>query len=473
MPFDFATALRDGGRQGRSDFSGHVNPRWARALSIVGFDREFVRAQGASLWDAQGREYLDMIAGYATCNVGRNHPEIIRALTEALASGHPSMVQFERPALAGLLAAQLVRRVGRGLDRVFFTNSGTEGIEAAIKFARCATGRPEIVATDGGFHGLTNGSLALTGCESFREGFGPFLDGCSNIPFNDLPALERALARRTVAAFVIEPIQGKGVNLPSPGYLAEASRLCHRFGALLVVDEVQTGVGRTGSFLAIDQEGAVEPDIVVMSKALSGGHVPVGAVLCRRAIWESVFSRLDRAIVHSSTFHMGTLAMVAGLATLSVYDEEQLAARAQASGARLAAALRQTQERGEFIHSIRQRGLMIGIEFGKPRSLAMRASWEAVHVLNANMFGQAITMPLIEDHRILTQVAGHKLDVLKLTPPLALTEAQESSFVAAFDTTTDRLHKGGGPAWDALKRVASNTLGSGAPREAVYSSPDV
>jgi acetylornithine/succinyldiaminopimelate/putrescine aminotransferase len=459
MPFDFAHTLREANARGQREFSELVNPLWGRALSLIGFDQRYVRAAGASLWDADGREYLDLIAGYATCNIGRNHPALVKALTDALASGHPSMVQFERPSLAGLLAEELVKRVGRGLSRVFFTNSGTEGIETAIKFARCATGRTAVMGTRGGFHGLTTGSLSINGCESFREGFGEFHEGFSCIPFNDLEALERALAARTVAAFVCEPIQGKGVNIPDGGYLAEASRICRLHGTLFVVDEVQTGVGRTGAFLAIDHEGAVEPDILVLSKALSGGHVPVGAVICRRQVWERVFSRLDRAIVHSSTFHMGTLAMVAGLATLAIYDEERLAERALASGARLADGIRQIAARGELIAGVRQRGLMIGIEFGKPTSLALRASWRTVHAIDANLFAQSITMPMIDDHAILTQVAGHGLDVLKLTPPLVLNEAQETRFLAAFGATMDRLHRGGGPAWDVLKRIASNALG--------------
>ncbi len=452
-------------------FCDHVNPVWGKALRLIGFDKTYVRALGSSLWDDEGREYLDLIGGYATTNVGRNHPVVREALTEFLASEAPSMVQFERSALAGEVAKALTGRVGRGLGKVFFTNSGTEGVEACLKFARCTTKRPAFVAARGGFHGLSTGALSLNGCESFREGFGPFPETSRFVPFNDLPALERELSSGDVAAFVLEPIQGKGVNLPAPGYLAEASRVCRRHGTLFVVDEVQTGIGRTGSFLAIDQEGEVEPDMVVLSKGLSGGYVPVGAVLLSDRVFRAVFSRLDRAIVHSSTFHVGGLAMVAALATLRVFDEERLAENAKRIGGHLREGLERLQERMEFIREIRQRGLMIGIEFGQPKSLTLKAAWAMTHALDDNLFTQAITIPLMEDHRILTQTAGHGLDVLKLTPSLALTVAEADRFLKAFEAVLQPLHRFPGPDWDLLKRLAANAIRRDAPTTSTTAPP--
>ncbi|MEY2715364.1 MAG: hypothetical protein RIT24_1707, partial [Planctomycetota bacterium] len=343
--------------------------------------------------------------------------------------------------LSGLLAAELKKRVGRGLDYVFFTNSGTEGVEAAIKFAKCATGRPALLYAPKAFHGLSSGSVSLNGCESFRGGFAPFLPECRQVAFNDLAALEQALAKRDVAAFVIEPIQGKGVNIHSPGYLAEASRLCRRFGTLFVADEVQTGIGRTGSFLAIDQEGAVEPDMVVLSKALSGGYVPVGAVLVKGDAWKRVFSSLDRAIVHSSTFHQGAMAMTAGLAALAAYDETNAADNARRMGARIKDGLESMKPRFEMLKEIRQRGLMVGIEFGPPKSLLLKANWAATHAMDKNLFAQAVVVPLMEDHRILCQVAGHNQDVVKLIPPLVIDDSDVDWFLRAFEEVMVGLHK--------------------------------
>jgi len=467
MVFDLANILEKNRGQADSLHRAHVNPKWMQALKLIGFDREYVRAQSQYLWDTQGNRYLDMIGGYAVCNVGRNHPLVCKALTDFLASQAPSMVHFDAPLLAGILARQLKGRVGRDLDRVFFTNSGTEGIEAAIKFCRCATGKPTLLYESGSFHGLSTGSLAMNGCASFRDGFEPHPLHFRAVAFNDLAALERELARGDVAGFVVEPIQGKGVNVHSYGFLAEASRLCHKHGALFVVDEIQTGIGRTGSFLAIDQEGAVEPDMVVLSKGLSGGHVPVGAVLCRTVVWEKVFSRLDRAVVHSSTFHMGGLAMVAGLATLAVYDDEQLGDRSTQMGALLRNGLEAMIPRFEFIRSIRQRGLMIGIEFGKPSSLTLRTAWRITNALDDNLFIQAVTIPLMNEHRILSQVAGHSMSVLKLTPPLTISLDDVQHFLASFERVMVGLHRLPGPAWDALRHIAVNALrarGESAPR---------
>ncbi|MDA0214678.1 MAG: aspartate aminotransferase family protein [Planctomycetota bacterium] len=458
MSFDLDQLLASHRGSARSLHSEHVNPKWMHALKLIGFDHEYVRGESQYLWDANGNRYLDMIGGYAVCNVGRNHPVIRKALTDFLASQTPSMVQFDASILPGLLARHLKGRVGRDLDRVFFTNSGTEGIEAAIKFSRCATGKPEMLYEKGAFHGLSTGALAMNGCESFRSGFEPHPKDFRALPFNDLVALERELSRGDVAGFVVEPIQGKGVNMHSYGFLAKASALCHRYGALFVVDEVQTGIGRTGSFLAIDQEGAVEADIIVLSKGLSGGYVPVGAVMTKTSVWEKVFSRLDRAIVHSSTFHMSGLAMVAGLATLSVLENERLAENATQTGALLRNGLEAMKPRFELLGAIRQRGLMIGIEFAKPRSPTLRMAWRMIHALDVNLFTQAVTIPLMQDHKILSQVAGHGIPVLKLTPPLTIDADDVRHFLSAFEKTMLGIHRFHGPAWDALRRIAINSL---------------
>jgi acetylornithine/succinyldiaminopimelate/putrescine aminotransferase len=361
--------------------------------------------------------------------------------------------------LSGVLARELKRRVPEGLERVYFSNSGTEGVEAAIKFARCATRRPAILYCHKAFHGLTNGSLALGGDETFREGFAPFLPECRAIPFNDLPALEQALAGNDVAAFVVEPIQGKGVNLPEPGYLGAAAALCRRHGALFVVDEVQTGVGRTGRFLAIEHEPGLEPDILVLSKALSGGYVPVGAVLMRRSVYDKVFSSLERAVVHSSTFGQGSLAMVAALATLTVLDEEGVVERTQRMGRRLLQGLEAMVGRYQFLKEVRGRGLMVGIELGPPSTLGLKTAWAMVHRLDRSLFPQALIIPLLDEHHMITQVAGHHMDVIKLLPPLVLEEQDVDDFLRAFEQVLADLERFPGPAWDVLTRMGRFSLG--------------
>ena len=310
----------------------HVNPANVRTLKTIGFDRCYVRAEGPYLWDIGRHQYLDMLSGYGVFGLGRNHPEVRRVLHEFLDLNYPSLVKMEAPLLSGLLAEQLKKRMPNQLDMVFFTNSGAEGMETALKYARCATGKPAIIHCAKAFHGLSYGALSVNGDESFREGFAPFLPDCRKIPFNDLDALEQELRKKDVAAFVVEPVQGKGVNLPSPGYLRDAADLCRKYGALFIDDEVQSGMGRTGKFLAIEHDGDVDPDIVVLAKTLSGGFVPVGAVLCKKWIHEKVFSSMQRSVVHSSTFSQGSFAMVAGLAALDVLDRYKLIQRAEQMG---------------------------------------------------------------------------------------------------------------------------------------------
>jgi ornithine--oxo-acid transaminase len=457
MPFDINALIAAHAGQAHALYGEHVNPRFAKALKIIGFDRTYVRGKGAYLWDEEGRQYLDMLSGYGVFSIGRNHPVVKQALCDMMDSDYSSLVQMETPLLCGLMARELKRRVGYGLDNVYFCSTGAEGVETAIKFARRATGRNRIVYASSAFHGLTTGALSLNGSDVFREGFGPLGD-TAKVPFGDAQALERELARGDVAAFFVEPIQGKGVHIPPEGYLAEATGLCRRHGSLLVADEVQTGMGRTGRFLALHHEAGAEPDMVVMSKALSGGFVPVAAVLMRGAVYDKVFSSLDRAVVHSSTFGKSNFAMAAGLAALSVLDEEDLMANATAMGDALGTRLLALKERYEFIHDVRWRGLMLAVEFGRPQSLKLRTAWAATNRLNEDLFCQAITIPLLADHGVLTQVAGNRMTTIKLIPPLVLSLSDVDWFVDAFDTVMAGLHRFPGPAWDTLSRIAKNVL---------------
>jgi ornithine--oxo-acid transaminase len=433
--------------------AAHINPANARTLRTIGFDRCYVRAEGPYLWDVQGTKYLDFLSGYGVFGLGRNHPEVKRVLIDFINADYPSLVKMEAPLLSGLLAEELKKRMPNQLDMVFFGNSGAEGVETAIKYARCATGRPAILHCQKAFHGLTCGALSLNGDESFRSGFAPFLPDCRAIAFNDLEALERELGQGDVAGFMVEPVQGKGVNIPSPGYLREAAGLCRKHGALFIDDEVQTGMGRTGRFLAIEHDGEMDPDMVILSKSLSGGYVPVSAVLCKKWIHEKVFSSMQRSVVHSSTFSQGSLAMAAGLAALDVIDRQKLTANAELMGNRLGEGLRAMVPRFEFLKEVRWRGLMVGIEFGSPRSLALKGAWNLIHSLDKSLFPQAAVIPLMDKHHILTQVAGHHIDVIKLLPPLVIGEADVDAFLNAFEEVLGQMHKFPGPAWDVLTGI--------------------
>src|SRR5215208_3705607 len=248
----------------------YLNRQMVRVLKTIGFDRDWVAGEGAYLVDARGDRYLDLLSGYGVFALGRNPPAVREQLERVLAAGTASLPQLGVTVLPGVLAEELLRRAPRSVGSVLLTNSGAECVEGAIKMTRAATGRPRILYCDRGFHGLTMGALSVNGNPEFRERYGPFLPGCDPIPFGDLDALRRELQGDDVAAFLVEPVQGKGVVIPPPHYLPEAQALCRRHGTIFCVDEVQTGLGRTGRFLALEHWG-LEPDMILVSKALSGG----------------------------------------------------------------------------------------------------------------------------------------------------------------------------------------------------------
>ena len=457
MGFDILKTLRERAGENLGLHAEHVNPAFAKVLKTIGFDVCYVRAQGSYLYDASGREYLDMLAGFGVFNVGRNHPTVQKALIDYIQSGNATLVKMEAPLASGLLAEALKKRVPPNLERVFFTNSGTEGIETAIKFARCATRKPRILHLNHSFHGLTLGALSLNGEKHFREGFDPLPEHATPVELNDLAGLEVELARGDVAALIIEPIQGKGVGIASYEYLRAATEACRKHGALLVFDEVQTGFGRTGKLFCLEHSGIV-PDILVLSKALSGGFVPVGAVLSTSEVAGKVFSSMERCMVHSSTFGQGGLAMVAGLATLHVLEEEKLVENAARMGDLLMEGLRSLQKRFELIGDIRGRGLMIGIEFGRPKSFTLRMGWDLAHKVSKDIFGQAFVIPLMTDHGILTQISGHGTDIIKLIPPLVFSEKDVGRFLTAFEEVVERAHHFPGPIWEVASRLARHTF---------------
>jgi ornithine--oxo-acid transaminase len=438
------------------DHARHLNEQMVRVLRTIGYDVGFSRGAGQYLFDRLGNRYLDLLSGFGVFAIGRNHPALREALKSVLDADLPNLVQLDVSPLAGVLARRLLEFVPY-LDKVFFANSGAEASEAAIKFARCATSRPGIVYCEHAFHGLTNGSLSLNGDAVFRTGFEPLLPHCRVVPFNDLAALERTLASRDIAAFIVEPIQGKGVNVPDDDYLREAAALCRRHGTLFVADEIQTGMGRTGRFLAIEHWG-VEPDMVLLAKALSGGHVPVSAVLVRKAIYDKIFDRMDRAVVHGSTFAKNDLAMAAGIATLDVIKHERLIARAERLGERLQRSLEQMIDRYEFVRAVRGKGLMMGIEFGPPKSLKLRASWNLLEAANKGLFCQLVTIPLFKEHKVLTQVAGHASHTVKLLPPLVITDEDCDLIERSFDDVIAATHRVPGAIWSLGKTLVGNAM---------------
>lgn len=452
--YDIAALFEARERERFDIHTRYLNEQMVRVLRTIGYDVGFRRGRGQYLYDRNDARYLDLLSGFGVFGVGRNHPALRVALESVLDAELPNLVQMDVPPLAGVLAERLLTKAPY-LDKVFFANSGTESVEAAIKFARAATGRSRILSCEHAFHGLTFGSLSLIGDDIFKNGFEPLLGDCAAVPFNDLNALEDKLRSREVAAFIVEPIQGKGVHLPSPDYLKNAAELCRRYGSLFIADEIQCGLGRTGKFFAVDHFN-VQPDMILVAKALSGGHVPVGAVLTRKDIYDKLFNRMDRAVVHGSTFAKNDLAMAAGIATLEVIESEKLVENAARTGERLLTSFRAMMERHELLCDVRGMGLMIGVEFGAPKSLKLRASWTMIETASKGLFCQLITIPLFKEHKILTQVAGHGSRTIKLLPSYVINDDDCAWIEKAFDTVIAESHRVPGAIWSLGKTLIEN-----------------
>ena len=398
-----------------AQYARHVNPAFVKLLGIFGYGRVFARAKDVWIWDTEGRRYLDLLAGYGAVNLGHNHPRLLERLTRFLGEDTLGFCHIGPPAPAAALAAALAERAGEALSACVFSTGGGEAVEAGLKLARLATGRPGFLYCEGGFHGTSLGTLSIMGHERMRAPLEPLLADCAALPFGDLGALESALRPKRTAAFVVEPILGEGgVVMPPPGYLREAQALCRRYGTLLVLDEVQTGLGRTGTRFAFEGEGFV-PDVLVLAKALSGGLVPVAVTLTHPELHKAAFGTSSRFDLHNATFAGNALSCVAALETLSILDDERLAENAAIRGRQLVDGLRARLEGHPLVREIRGRGLLVGLALGPPDG-RRRPFGRAVakHVL-----GQWVSLKLLEAGFV-CQPASQAWDVLKIEPPLTI-----------------------------------------------------
>lgn len=451
--FSIRTLVEEGAGSELELHGRTINPQFLRMLRTIGFDRHWARGEGAYLYDTDGNRFLDMLGGFGLYNVGRSNARVRAALHDALDLELPGRVALGITQPAGALAQALLERAPSSLGRVLFTSSGAESVEAAIKIGRAATRRSRVVSVEHGFHGLTLGSLSANGDDAFSARFQPLLPGFSRVPFNDLDALETELRSEDVALFITEPIVGHGVRLPEPGYLEGAQALCRRYGTLFCVDEVATGFGRTGRMFACDHWG-LEPDVMTVSKALSGGFVPVGATLFSAHVFDGVFDSMEHALSHGSTFAPNDLGVVAGLATLHEVETEGLVERAARIGELLLERTRPLVERYPVVRDVRGLGLFWAIEFGEP---GRSTTWRMLERVQPGIFSQLVVVPLFSDHRVLIQVAGHSMNVVRALPPLVLSEEDVDWFAEALDAVVARAQR----MPSAMTRFALNAARAG------------
>ena len=426
-------------------YGRYVNPVLMAIGGANGFVKTFVRGEGTQVWDAEGNCYQDFVAGYGSLNLGHNHPAVIEAIRAALGSSAPGFSPAAVNPYTAALAERLATLSPPGLEMTFFANSGTEAVEAALKLARRATGRTGFLFCERSYHGKSMGSLSVTGNPVYQKPFEPLLPDCVAVPFGDLELLERRLSERRFAAFIVEPIQGEGgMVVPPAGYLREAARLCRRVGTLLVVDEVQTGMGRTGSLFAVDRL-EVEPDVLTLAKSLSGGLVPIGAMLARRDLWLKAYGTVQSFALHTSTFSGGSLACAAGLAALEVLGDEDLAANAEARGRQIRERLAKLCQRCEGLREVRGEGLMIGLEC-TPLPDSIRSHFKGLGSGEAGRYlipdlekmleghiALYVMNALLDEYRIYTQTARSNPRVIRIQPPLTITADEVDRFLAAME----------------------------------------
>jgi len=436
-----------------------VNPQWVRLLDVLHMKVRYSRCIGTELHTEDGRKILDFNSGYCVHNAGHNHPRIKAAIIAEIERDGAAMLQTGVPELAGVLGAQLCERAGGKLTKAFFASSGSEGVEAAIKFSRAHTGRVAMLSAKGAFHGLTCGALSLMSDAFWKDGFGPMLADVEMVTFGALDELAAKLASKRFAAFIVEPVQVEaGMRIPDGEYLKQAQALCRRYGTLLVLDEVQTGLYRTGPFLAAHHFG-VDPDMIILAKALSGGLIPVGAVLMTDAVYKSTYSSFKRSIVHTSTYSENALAMRAGLATLEVLEDERLGEGAAGLGEQVRQMLAARLAGYEMVAEIRGIGMLTAVEFRAPKRLRLRVPFQAFARIHPAMFGQVLVMHLFRDKGILTQICGNNFMVLKVAPPLIVTHDQLEQFVGALGDIVELMHSGG-RFWSEALGMARRVIGA-------------
>jgi len=337
-----------------------VNPTQVALLKIGGFDHIEHQADGVWITDLEGNRYIDCLGGYGVFSLGHRHPRVVQAVKDQLDRMPLSSKTFLNKPLADLAAALAAIAPG-DLQYTFMCNSGAEAVEGALKIVRMATGKTQIISAHGGYHGKTMGALSATGRDLYKTPFAPLIPGFVQAAWNDMDALAEAVTDDT-AAIILEPVQGEGgIQVPDADYLPAVRRLCDTHGILMIADEVQTGLGRTGKMFAVEHWG-IAPDIMTLAKCLGGGVLPVGAFMATPAIWDKVFRA--NPFIHTSTFGGGELACAAGLAALQVTQEEDLPARAADVGSYFLEGLKRVQARfPQVIADARGLGLMLGVEF--------------------------------------------------------------------------------------------------------------
>ena len=422
----------------------HIHPRLLKMFEMGGLSAAFTRADGQYLWDKDGTRYLDLLAGGGVFFIGRNHPQVSDALRDVLDLQLPNLSVVNASALGGLLAERLLDLAGPQYTKAVFANSGSEAIEVCIRFTRYMTRRRRFLFLQGAFHGRTYGAISLCGFEEMKESQDPLMPVCTPIRPNDIGALRAELSKQDVAALFIEPVQGMTTTVMDAEYMREAEALCKQYGTVFVADEIQTGLGRTGSWFASAGMG-VRPGMMTVSKTLSGGQVPISAVLMTEEVYEGVYGKFKSSPIYFSTFAENNLAMAAGLATLDVLRKLDAPNRARELGDKLHKGLIELASRYDCIDRISGKGLMLAIYFKESGSLSLRVQQELIGAADKGAFAAAMNCDMFAKQRVIVQIPGPGINAIKILPPVTITDEDVSYFLGALDDTLAGYYKTGGP----------------------------
>jgi putrescine aminotransferase len=452
---NLSDAMKLSREQNRENHREFINPNLVQLMGLLNFDTCFIRAEGVSLWDKEGYEYLDFLGGYGALNLGHNHPEILAAVD--MVKEAPNLLQAFPNPLAGALARDLALFTPGELQYSFFCNSGAEAVEGALKLARASTGRTKFISCEGAFHGKSFGALSVTGRKKYRKPFAPLLPEVSFVPYGEAEALEKALYQNDVAAFIVEPIQGEGgIIVPPFGYLKKIRDICNEHNVLLIVDEIQTGFGRTGTLFACEQAGIV-PDILCLSKSFGGGVMPLAAYTATEHVWKKAYGSLEKAMLHTSTFGGNSRAAAAGIATLEIIFRDGLTIQAAEKGEYLIGKLQELRKKYPFLKEVRGRGLMVGLEFAQPeKGIINKLTGGTLEKLASEYLGAMIAGELFNTYRIITAYTLNNPNVIRLEPPLIVSYEQLDTLLVALDAICAK-NKG---FWDLVISSSKTIMGS-------------
>ena len=430
------TKIKSSSNEVLRKYAKHSNPAFIKLLKIFGYGRIYTSARDVRVQDSRGREYLDLLSGFGSVNIGHNHPRLKKRLAEFLSEDHFNFNHLGPSPLEADLAESLCEGIAP-LQIALFASSGAEAVEAGMKLARAYTRRKEFIYCEGGFHGTNFGALSIMGSKRMRHIFEPLLPHCTQVPFGNLEALTEVLKKKNAAAFIVEPVQSEaGINFPDPAYLKEAQKLCEQYGTLLVLDEVQTGLGRLGTMFAFEQYDFT-PDILVLAKSLSGGLAPVSATLTRQEIYNKAYGAPARFDLHSSTYEANALSCVTALENLAIIREEELVLNAKRQGELFLRLLRERLAGHPLVRDIRGQGLLIGVEFGPTEKTWTGRNLSAlVKAVAREIYGQWIAVTLLEKG-IICQPASQNWNVLRIEPPLTIQETDVRHAVEIIGATLD------------------------------------